>query len=161
MMRVLRESSSGEIVVEVGGQTYRHLTYIARPEERQQVLAAVAALQRFASGVPRAPKAAGRATSVEEAPPTEEDFLEELAVVDRPPEKPTLRSFVDQIDDVLQLKLREAHISVEGGVHVKEGPGGDLEFIVGYRVYESLDQVPDADVRNLIRAAVQEWDRLH
>jgi hypothetical protein len=44
-------------------------------------------------------------------------------------------------------------------VHVGTGPDGGLQIQVGGRYFSSADEVPDPTIRNLIKAAVKEWER--
>jgi hypothetical protein len=75
----------------------------------------------------------------------------------KPVTKP--RTFVDEIEDILQEFIRESVVPVDKSVHVHTGSDGALEIEVGGQVYESPDDVPDPIVRGLIKAAVDEWER--
>ena len=44
-------------------------------------------------------------------------------------------------------------------VHVGTGPDGGLQIQVGIRYFSSADEVPDPTIRDLIKAAVKEWER--
>jgi len=44
-------------------------------------------------------------------------------------------------------------------VHVRTGSDGGLQIQVGGQYFSSSDEVPDPAIRNLIKAAVREWER--
>ena len=63
-------------------------------------------------------------------------------------------SFVKQIDDVLQELLKEA-ANIKDPVRLMEWPGKGMVFIVGLDKYDSVDEIPDEEIQNIIRAAVK------
>lgn len=65
-------------------------------------------------------------------------------------------SIVEQIDQILQKKLSRTD-SVQRAVRLVEGSGGAIRVYVGVSSY-SMEEVPDAEVRRLIREAVAEWE---
>ena len=122
------------------------------------------------------------AVSAETPTETEEEFLrrlaeEGLAEREKQPAKPggigflrrkaakpapepaQARTFVDEIEDILQEFIRESVVPVEKSAHVHAGPDGALEIEVGGQIYERPDDVPDPIIRGLIKAAVDEWER--
>jgi hypothetical protein len=68
-------------------------------------------------------------------------------------------SFIEQIEEILQARLRDLDSPLSHEVHVSAGPEQRLQIRVGSEVYGSLDEVPDPQVRALIQAAVDEWER--
>lgn len=67
-------------------------------------------------------------------------------------------SIAAQIDEILQEKL-EADSTITRAVRLLEIPGKGMVVMVGLDQYAGVDEVPDADVRTLIREAVAEWER--
>jgi hypothetical protein len=65
-------------------------------------------------------------------------------------------SMVEQINELLQQKLVEAFGGTRG-IRLVEGPGGTLRVYFGLQSY-SLDEIPDADVKRMMREAVAEWE---
>jgi hypothetical protein len=66
-------------------------------------------------------------------------------------------SIVGQIDSVLQARLMNT--SLEGkGISLHESPDGAVEVIVGLKKFPSIDDVPDAEIKAAIRAAITEWE---
>ena len=208
VMRVLRDETSGVLVIEVEGQRYHCLADIRDGRVGRRVVWAIADLLRFAEGVPLGavarpasasvgapspgpqpetvsatlPPTPGPAVSAEAPTETEEEFLRRLAEgglteaeepsakpagigflrrkAAKPSPEPTMpRTFVDEIEDILQEFIRESVVPVEKPAHVHTGLDGSLEIEVDGQIYERPDDVPDPIIRGLIKAAVDEWER--
>lgn len=69
-----------------------------------------------------------------------------------------LLSMVQQIDRVLQARIDGTPLA-EMSVQLKDTLQGGLQVHIGTVVYETIDDVPDANVRNAIRAAIAEWEQ--
>jgi hypothetical protein len=69
-----------------------------------------------------------------------------------------LRSMVEQIDDILQVKLSTSPLK-DRDIHLVEGTGGMVYVTDGLTRYEGIDTVPDPQVQAIIRQAVTEWDK--
>ena len=65
-------------------------------------------------------------------------------------------SMIEQIDDILQRKMTEM-AGAPQGVRLVEGAGGSLRVFIGVQSF-AFEDVPDADVKRLIREAVAEWE---
>jgi len=68
-------------------------------------------------------------------------------------------TFIDEIEAILQRMISTAPTPLGEEVHVRTGPDGGLQIQVGGRYFSSADEVPDPAIRDLIRAAVKEWER--
>ena len=68
-------------------------------------------------------------------------------------------SFIDEIEAILQQHISGRGTPLPYSVHVKTGPNGRLQIEVGPNVYGSPDQIPDPEVKELIKTAVAEWER--
>ena len=67
------------------------------------------------------------------------------------------RSIVLQIDEILQEKLKGS--SLEGrGIRLVDHPGEGMAVAVGLDSYGSIEEVPDPEIRDVIRQAVSEWE---
>lgn len=65
---------------------------------------------------------------------------------------------VKQIDTVLQRRIEGT--PMEGlGIHLNDTPQGGLEVIIGLQRYDTIDDVPDANIIAAIRAAIAEWEK--
>lgn len=79
-----------------------------------------------------------------------------LASPQLPKEQPA--SIVGQIDLILQEML-EGSPHHSKGVHLYEDPRKGVVVWVGLDHYEGIDNVPDPEIKQLIRSAVAEWER--
>jgi hypothetical protein len=68
-------------------------------------------------------------------------------------------TFVDEIEAILQRMISTTPTPPSEVVHVGTGPDGGLQIQVGLRYFSSADEVPDPTIRDLIEAAVKEWER--
>lgn len=74
---------------------------------------------------------------------------------DRPAAPAT--SIVGQIDSILQERLDGTPLA-ERGVFLAQAPDGGVMVYVGLTKYMAIDDVPDADIKAAIRAAITEWE---
>jgi hypothetical protein len=65
-------------------------------------------------------------------------------------------SMVEEINQILSEKLAASDTAPQG-VHMAEGADGSIRVFIGVDGYE-MDQVPNDEVRRLIREAVSEWE---
>lgn len=66
-------------------------------------------------------------------------------------------SIIAQIDHVFQTRI--AGTAYEAmGIRVMEGAVGSVEVKIGSNKYPSIDDVPDAGIKQAIRAAIAEWE---
>jgi pyruvate/2-oxoglutarate dehydrogenase complex dihydrolipoamide acyltransferase (E2) component len=72
---------------------------------------------------------------------------------------PSSTSFIDEIEEILQASLLALPASLPYEVHVLGGENGVLRIEVGNSTYNSPDEVPDPQIRQLIKSAVAEWEK--
>ncbi len=132
---LFREDVTGDLVIQVGDHIYRRPEELHRSPDASRVESASADLARWLARGALTPKPAGAAR--EDAPA-----------------KPG--SMIEQINKILEDKLASTS-SATRGIRLAEGPGGVVRVFIGVVSY-ALDDVPDADVRQLIRQAVAEWE---
>jgi len=65
-------------------------------------------------------------------------------------------TFIEQVDQIVQRRLAQSQISGQS-VHLRGQTDGSLEIEVGGKIYHNLKEIDDIAVRNLIQAAVDEW----
>lgn len=68
-------------------------------------------------------------------------------------------TFIDEIEAILQRMISTAPIPPSKEVHVRTGPDGGLQIQVGGQYFSSADEVANPAIRDLIKAAVKEWER--
>jgi len=73
------------------------------------------------------------------------------------PEPPPL-SIAAQIDEILQEMLQSSPLASRL-IRLIELPSKGVAVMVGLYRYESVEAVPDEDIRQMIRLAVAEWER--
>ena len=78
-----------------------------------------------------------------------------IAKEDRPAAPAT--SMVGQIDSILQERLTDTPLN-ERGVFLAQSPDGGVMVYVGLTKYMAIDDVPDAEIKAAIRAAITEWE---
>jgi len=69
-------------------------------------------------------------------------------------------SMVEQINQILDRNLAEEPGS-RRGVRLVDGPAGSIRVYLGVEGFDAIDDVPDPEVRRLIREAVSEWENAH
>lgn len=132
---LLRDEVSGKLLVLVGGREYATAEDLRASKDYARVEYAAADLVQWLG------TAAVRERAAERMPKEEA-------------KKPT--SMVEQINAILQRKLVEASGTTRG-IRLVEGSAGALRVYLGLQSY-SFEDVPDADVKRMIREAVAEWD---
>jgi hypothetical protein len=74
----------------------------------------------------------------------------------KPAPPPT--SIVGQINLILQEKLASSPLK-QRGISLSQSPEGGVLVTVGASQFAGVDEVPDAEVKAMIRAAIAEWEK--
>jgi hypothetical protein len=69
---------------------------------------------------------------------------------------PVTKSLVDEVNEILERKLVESGLT-HRGVRLSEDREGSVRVYIGIQGY-SMDEIPDPDIREVIRQAVEEWE---
>ncbi|MFQ6015016.1 MAG: hypothetical protein ACE5NP_06205 [Anaerolineae bacterium] len=69
--------------------------------------------------------------------------------------------FVSEIEAILQRLLRESPAGIAREVHVGTDALGSLTITINGDNYRGLDDLPNSRIKELIRAAVREWESQH
>ena len=166
-------------MLEIAGKRYANLDEVSDGDVRQALMTSLHDLEAFAGGMlslaavdrpavtpaAAATRQAAAARAADQAPaeykplpaPSMNPFkqmavLREIAK--NPP--PVLKGITEQIDDVLQGQIIGTPM-IHRGLHVKPGPRGDAIFEADGQSYASVDELPDVEVRDVLRAAIMEW----
>ena len=67
-------------------------------------------------------------------------------------------SMVGQINLILQARIANTKFMSQG-ISLMESPSGGVNVYVGINRYEGIDEVPDEEVKAIIRAAIAEWEK--
>jgi hypothetical protein len=70
----------------------------------------------------------------------------------------TNKSIVAQVDEILQEKLEDTPLSSRG-ILMKDSLDGGVLVQVGLQQYSSINDVPDPEIRQLLKESVEEWER--
>lgn len=68
------------------------------------------------------------------------------------------RTFVDDIEDIIQRRAQLIPALVGRDLHVRIGPGGGVCFVFEGREFGNLEEVPNLTAQQLIKDAIREWD---
>jgi hypothetical protein len=72
--------------------------------------------------------------------------------------EPPAKSIAAQIDEILQEKIEGSPLE-QRPVRLVELPNKGMVVMVGMDQYASVDEVPDDEIRLIIKSAVAEWER--
>jgi hypothetical protein len=139
---LLRDDVSGELIIRVGEREYTSPDDLRSSPDWTRVEYAASDLNAWIS----APM--GDTSAHDEA---ETEGETEIKTADH---KPT--SMIEQINAILQERI-EASGRSELAVRLIEGPGGMAKVLIGVDSYD-IAEVPDPEVRELIREAVATWE---
>ncbi|HZW02672.1 MAG TPA: hypothetical protein VFF68_01995, partial [Anaerolineaceae bacterium] len=142
-----------ELVVERQGHPYRSADGLASTG-RKELEAAARELLVWLDLVPRPTPTAQPAPAGAALPVSPGVRLGESAAVRRP----VAASMVAQIDEILQDMLTASTLP-NRDIHLTERPGSGVLVWIGAQRYEGVDAVPEGEVKAILRAAVQEWER--
>lgn len=188
VVRLLRNPQSGEFAVQVDGYIYHHPSQLSSSQQRllaaggsllQKWLAMPPTAVPIPTPTPAAPAAsvpmmgasAGAAAPAPSGPalaglkvepgiqPIKAKPLEAISRTAAPPAAaPQFRSIPEQIDEILQQRMRGTPL--EGrGIALMLDPIEGVIVKVGSARYAGVDAVADEEVRSAIKAAVAEWER--
>jgi hypothetical protein len=132
---ILRNPETGQIVLQVEGKPFISAQALKNSSVWPDVESALTELLRWLS---------------------EASDGETIGVGAEAPKVPKRKSMIDEINEILRGMGREASGRLRG-VRLVEGTGGSVRVYVGIENYV-LEDVPDPEVRRLIREAVQEWE---
>lgn len=126
---------------------------------------------------------AARAGSQPQVPPASEEveeqflsLLTQMSQAHSSPEKPgvvrsiqqrmaprkgeseSARTFLDDIDDILQRRIQLIPAMIGRDLHVRLDSGDAVHFAFEGREYDNLDDLPNLTAQQLIKDAIQEWE---
>ena len=132
---IFRDESSGGLILRAGGRDYRGISQIEDEQLRMD-------LSILASDPAGRLGAAGRITAPASGP--------------RAPARPGSQNMLEAINSILQRALAEAGNQAKGVQLIPDAAGG-VKVLIGLKSY-ALDEVPEEEIRRLIRESVAEWE---
>lgn len=76
----------------------------------------------------------------------------------RPAEAEPTRTFVDDIEEILQRRIQLIPALRDKDLHVRLDPQGTVLFAFEGQEYENLDALPNMTAQHLIRDSIREWE---
>lgn len=183
IMRVWQDRE-GRLVIEAQGQRYRHLFEIRDGEVGRRVLDTIKRLGEFAQGQESLSSPESPPWTDGPVLTTAADYAEPDAVIDKlraqddvqsrksritadplpfRPQNPGQQSNITldlarEVDQLLQVRLKATPEFAQRYIHVIGARDGTLRFDIDGRHYGSLQEVPDLQVRQVIQAAIADWE---
>ena len=74
------------------------------------------------------------------------------------PKEESSRSFVDEIEAIVQRRIHTAPVLHGRDLHVRLGGGDSVCFVFEGVEYEHLEEIPNLTAQQLVRDAISEWD---
>lgn len=75
---------------------------------------------------------------------------------DVPNLRPVTKSIAVQVNEILQKKLKDTPLA-ERAICLMELPGQEMVVMIGLDKYDSVNAVPDDEIRAVIQSAVNDW----
>ncbi len=77
-----------------------------------------------------------------------------------PAAKPALGlNLADEINDIVQTRLRYTPLANSPRIEITSNQDGGILITVNGRQYSSPDDIPNPEIKNLIKQAIKEWER--
>ncbi|NIV33158.1 MAG: hypothetical protein GWN58_28035 [Anaerolineae bacterium] len=74
------------------------------------------------------------------------------------PQEEGSRSFVDEIEEIVQRRIHTMPALHGRDLHVRLGAGGSVRFAFEGVEYERLEEIPNLTAQQLVQDAIAEWD---
>lgn len=127
-----RDELTGKLIIEVDGQVYRAAADVADETHRRKLQYAALDLAAWFESEKEPPRPAQSEEPVKQ------------------------KGMIEEINEFLKKKLR--HLPAEKqAVRLAEGVGGSVKVYIGIDSYP-LEEVPDENIKQLIREAVADWE---
>jgi hypothetical protein len=174
---VVRRSNFGNWELYVSGQRVRRMAAITNPEEREAFVSALRFLFTFAKGGASSDESAspspdldtsqsgrlGAAGAAEPPSPTPRvpvaERRERYSRASSPEGAALTVNLVQEIGDILEEMIAASPEMTGHSIGLINAPTGGIGFAVDGKVYHDLREIPNQEIRALIRKATQEWER--
>ena len=157
VLRVWRTAAS-QLRLGMDGQKLETAEALS-PEQRRRLVKLVIDLRPWLEGAPElsAPRSAAAPAAVPSLPAAPAPAAAKKPA-EAKPAPAVLKSLIEQINDVLQVKL--ATTTFQGqDIHLSDGPLGAIIVTVGLNKYDGIDAVPDPEIKALIKQSVADWEK--
>lgn len=75
------------------------------------------------------------------------------------PTRLPMLNLAGQINEIVQARLQNSPLAAGNRVEIRDDPGGGIQIYVNNVTYSSPDDIPDGNIRELIKGAIKEWER--
>ena len=185
LLRVWRDLAEGSVLVEIGGATYASRAALQTANLERRFNSVLNDLNLMAEAAPPSPPPQARQPAASEAPfapgdsaqpesaPGEAQELGDLsmspgamlrqmrrAAMGQTPEPVQYEeplSIADQIEDLLQARLRKLPEFAERNIHVRPALGG-VRIEVDGTFYDGVGDIEDDAVRAVLQEVVRDWE---
>jgi len=163
VLRVWRAPDNGALFVALGEQVFTSAEAVRRAGLEPHLQGVLRDLARLA-GTPLVPPPPRPVTPTIEPPPARpESLLRQVSrvamgaapVADEPVHP---RGIADEIEDLLQARLRTMPEYANRSIHVKPALDGGVRIEVGDTSYAGVGDVDDPEIRALLLDVVREWE---
>lgn len=177
VLSIARSVEDGSLIIRIGDKAYRNPPAVADADFKRRFHTA---LRDLNAAQPPAKKASAEAAPATDNPPKPASFppasgsaplpgdLPKFKMPEGPPVKPKRgqRPVAEPIPEIdiagaietfLQHKLMMLPEYQTRNIHVRPAPHGGVKIEVGDKFYDSVGDVEDADVRQLLTATIEEW----
>lgn len=180
VLRVLRDLADGRLVIEIGGKRYWSLAEIIDPQVKRRFTGNAQALAQFAqmstaplsqatisstpADVEQSPLSAQPATYPPPpqplAPPFQPASTTEAAVLpeDSEEEPGGPKTMADEIEELIQLRLRMTPTLMYRSIHIRQGAGGGIRVEVDGSYFDSVADVTESEVTAFLQSVIREWE---
>jgi hypothetical protein len=73
--------------------------------------------------------------------------------------EPEVKSFVDELEELLQVRMTGRPEMSGRSVHFRSTPEGELRIEVDGREYEAIEDIPDSEIVAELRATISDWEQ--
>jgi hypothetical protein len=174
---VVRRSDFGDWELYVSGQRVRRMAAITDPEEREAFVSALRFLFTFAKGGALSAEGASPSPDLDTSGPGR---LATAGANEPPPSSPRVPAaerrerysrassqegtvptinLVQEISDILEEMIAASPEMTGHSIGLINVPTGGIGFAVDGKVYHDLSEIPNPEIRAMIRKATQEWER--
>jgi hypothetical protein len=167
---IWQDRKSGNLFPELNGKVVRYPADLSA-SQRERLIGQLQTLFLWLSPVQEATQAPAEPQVEQPAPPYSPptshppqptkfspiDMVARAVSPDAYPAAPE-KSMLMQIDEILQEKLNRTPMAGQG-IRLMDHPTKGLVVLVGLNQYTGVEEVPDPEIRNLIRESVAEWEK--
>ncbi|UCC64476.1 MAG: hypothetical protein JSV36_05300 [Anaerolineae bacterium] len=173
VFRVLRDLADGALIGEIEGKRYSRVTEITDGQVGRRFVANARALAHFAmllkgppppapppqATTPPPPAPERTVAAAPPAPPQVSRTAIQMAKEAQSDEQPATQiNLADQIEELLHYRLTVHPTLALRSIHVRPSFGGGVRIVVDNTSYDSVDEVPEEEIREFIQATIREWN---